>query len=143
MAIVNRDLDASQQRLVIDTTTGVVGVSSIIHVGIAPCACQPISFVSNAFGLSGSPILGIQVQRFVTGVGFTTIALNGSSLLTVAAMSTSGMQKSAVPASGSTLALLQAGDDVQIVTSGANTAATYMFACVLQILQDVQQTYGV
>lgn len=144
MALVNRDKDASEQRYnFAQVQSAVVGVSSLIHLFAAPCAGQLVSVASNAFGLSGSPILGVQIQRFVVGVGFTTIALNGSSLLTVAAMSTSGMQKHAVPVSGSTLALLLQGDDVQLVTSGANTAANYTLNAVFQVLQDVKSDYGV
>ena len=143
MAIVNRDLDPTQQRLLFDAAPGLIGVSALIHVGIAPCASQLLAVAVNAFGLSGSPILGVQIQRFVVGSGLTTIALNGSSLLTVTAYSTSGMQLATLPAAGTTLAQVLKGDDIQIVTSGANTAGTYTIEAVIQILQDVQSDYGV
>ena len=144
MAIVNRDLDVTQQRYVFtNNQSAVVGVSALIHVGIVPCAAQLLQVATNAFGLSGSPTVGVQIQRFVVGAGLTTIPLNGSSLLTITALSTSGMQTQTLPASGSTLLNLLKGDDIQLVTSTANTAATYVVEAVVQILQDVKQDYGV
>lgn len=143
MAIVNRDLDTSQQRIILNADPGLIGVSSLIHVGIVPCASQLLVVAHNAFGLSSAPTVGVQIQRFVVGSGLTTMALNGSSLLTISAMSTSGMQVQTLPAAASTLLLLQKGDVVQLVTSTANSAATYAVDAVLQVLQDVQSTYGV
>jgi len=144
MAIVNRDKDASEQRYVFTSNqSAVVGVSAIVHLGVAPCAGQLLAVASNAFGLSGSPILGVQIQRFVVGSGLTTIPVNGSSLLTVVAYSTSGLQTHSLPASGSTLVQLLKGDDIQLVTSGANTAANYVAEAVVQILQDIKSDYGV
>jgi hypothetical protein len=144
MAIVNRDKDVSEQRYVFtQNTNAVVGVSALIYLGIAPCASQLLQIATNAFGLSGSPTVGAQIQRFVVGSGLTTIPLNGSSLLTITAMSTSGMQTQVLPSTSSTLMQLQKGDEIQLVTSTANTAGTYTTACVVQILQDVKQDYGV
>lgn len=143
MAIVNRDLDSTQQRWIMDSQPGVVGVSSLIQLGLVPCAAQLLVVAHAAFGLSSAPTVGVQIQRFVVGSGLTTMALNGSSLLTISALSTSGMQTQVLPAAGSTLLLLQKGDAVQLVTSTANSAATYAVEAVVQVLQDVQSTYGV
>ena len=142
MAIVNRDLDPTQQRLNFVAAPGLVGVSALIQSFIAPCAGQLLAVSSFASGLSASPTVGIQVQRFVVGVGFTTIPLNGSSLLTITATSTSGIQAHVVPAAGTTLAQLLRGDAVQLVTSTASSAATYMVAAVMQVLQDVKSDFG-
>ena len=152
MAIVNRDLDPTQQRYVFSNaglfyngTSAVlntVGSSQIINVGIAPCASQLLQVATSAFGLSGSPIIGVQVQRFVVGSGLTTIAWS-TSLLTVTAFSTSGIQTQLLPASGASGFGLLKGDAIQMITSGANTSAVYMVEAVLQILQDVKSDYGV
>lgn len=143
MAIVNRDFDATGQRFDLLVSPGLVGVSTLVHMGIVPCGAQLLAVVTQAFGLSSTPTVGVQIQRFVVGSGLTTIPLNGSSLITIGAMSTSGMQTQILPAAGSTLLLLQKGDVVQLVTSTANSAATYTSAAVLQILQDVRSDYGV
>lgn len=144
MALLNRDKDASEQRYVFGYNSQVtVGVSGLIQLGIAPCAGQLLAIASAAFGLSGSPILGVQVQRFVVGSGSTVIPVNSSSLLTAVAFSTSGVQSHALSASGTTLVQLLRGDLIQLVTSTANTAAQYEVECVMQILQDVKSDYGV
>ena len=144
MAIVNRDKDASEQRYVFTFNSQVtVGVSGLIQLGMVPCGAQILQIAMAALGISGSPTVGLQIQRFVVGSGLTTFALNGSSLLTMQAFSTSGLQLQILPASGNSLALLQKGDLMQLVTSGANTAAQYVAECVLQILQDVKTDYGV
>jgi len=143
MAIVNRDKDTTEQRLSFAADPGLVGVSALIQCGIAPCAAQLLAISSAAFGLSGAPTVGAQIQRMVVGVGFTTIPLNGSSLLTISALSTSGIQAHVLPASGSTLNQLLRGDVIQLVTSTANTAATYAAQTVIQILQDVRSDFGV
>lgn len=144
MAVLNRDKDASEQRYVFGYNSQVtVGVSGLIQLGIAPCASQLLAVASNAFGLSGSPILGVQVQRFVVGSGLTTIPVNSSSLLTIVAYSTSGMQTHILPAAGATLVQLLKGDAIQLVSSVANTAAQYEVEAVVQILQDVKSDYGV
>ena len=152
MAIVNRDLDPTQQRLVYSNagpfyngTSAVlntVGTSQLINIGIVPCASQLVSVATSAFGLSGSPIIGVQVQRFVVGSGLTTIAWS-TSLLTVTAFSTSGIQTQLLPASGASGFGLLKGDTIQLVTSAANTSAVYCIEAVIQILQDVKSDYGV
>lgn len=144
MAIVNRDKDTTEQRYLFGFNSQVVvGVSGVVNLGIAPCAAQVLAVATAGIGLSGSPILGLQVQRFVVGAGNTVIPLNGSSLLTVTAYSTSGMQTHTLTAAGTTLVGLQKGDILQVVTSGANTAAVYVHEAVIQILQDVKSDYGV
>jgi hypothetical protein len=145
MAVVNRDLDPSQQRLNwlnVAGTQSVVGVSAILALGIAPCAMQVLAVAVEASGLSGAPTAGIQIQRFVVGSGLTTILVNGSSLLTVQAYSTSGAQAMVLPASGSTLVQLLRGDQLQMITSTANTAASYVVEAVVQVLQDVKSDFG-
>lgn len=143
MAIVNRDKDTSEQRDVYFYSNPLIsGTSSLINLAASSCGQQLLVVASQAFGVSGSPIVGLQVQRFVVGSGLTTIPLNGSSLLTISALSSSGIQIHSLP-TGSSLLLLQKGDMVQAVTSGANTAAVYAFECVLLTIQDLKQNFGV
>lgn len=142
MGIVNRTKDQSEQRETFDCQPGLVGISALIQVGQIPYPGQILKIVSSAYGLSGSPICGIQIQRFIVGAGATTIPLNGSSLLTIVAFSTSGMQTHVLPAAGSTSVQVLSGDQVQIVTSVANTAATYSVNMIVQCLQEVKSTYG-
>jgi hypothetical protein len=137
----NKDKDASEQRVTMSFSSGVVGVSALMTLGIVGCSQTLLAVVSEASGLSAAPIVGLQIQRFVTGVGNTVIALNGSSLLTITAYSTSGLQTHAIPAANTSL-LLQ-GDVLQAVTSTANSAATYNITAVLQVLQAVRTDYGV
>ena len=153
MAIVNRDLDPTQQRYVFSVpgpvagvslfnVATVVGVSQVVTIGIAPCASQLLQVATAAFGVSGSPTIGTQIQRFVVGSGLTTIAIS-LSLLTVTAFSTSGIQTQVLPASGASGYGLLKGDAIQLISSTASTAAIYAIEAVVQILQDVKSDYGV
>jgi len=142
MGFINRDKDLTEQREVLRVSTAVVGVSQLIHIGTVPYTGTLQKVVSAAFGLSGSPITGVQIQRFITVTGFTTIPLNGSSLLTQIAFSTSGLLTHTLPSNASTLVQVQSGDEIQLVTSTANTAATYVVSAVVQCLQDFKTAYG-
>ena len=142
MGIVNRDLEVSQQMNIFTSSYSVLGTSGVINLGQIPYSAQLMAVVTSAFSLSGSPITGVQVQRFIIGKGVTTFAVNGSSLLTVTAYSTSGIQLQSLPAVGNSLVQLLSGDNVQLVTSGANTAASYNVSMVVQCLQDFQSQYG-
>lgn len=142
MGIINRDLDITQQIDIFDAQYSVAGTSALINLGQVPYSGQLLKVTSSAFGVSGSPILGIQIQRFIAGSGSTVINVNGSSLLTVTAFSTSGMQTHSLPAVGSSLIQLLNGDNLQIVTSVANTAASYSVNAAIQCLQDYKSQYG-
>jgi hypothetical protein len=142
MGIINRDLDPTQQWDNFDGQYSIAGTSAVINLGQVPYQGQLLKVTSSAFGVSGSPILGIQIQRFIAGTGYTVISVNGSSLLTVTAFSTSGMQTHSLPAAGNSLVQLLSGDSVQIVTSVANTAASYTVNAVIQCLQDFKSQYG-
>ena len=147
----NKDKDPSEQRINMfatvgsvtgaSTLSGAIGQSCVVTLGVIGCSQTLIAVSQYAFGVSGSPIVGLQVQRFVVGSGNTTIALNGSSLLTVVSTGLSGVQAHSVPPANSSL-LIQ-GDLLQVVTSAANSAAVYRFEAVLQVLQAVRTDYGV
>lgn len=140
--IVNRDLNPTQQVDNWDVQPPTTGVSLLLQLASVPYAGRLLQVTSGAFGLSGSPILGIQIQRFIAGSGNTTIPVNGSSLLTVTAYSTSGLQTHSLPAASSTLVQLLPNDQIQFVTSGANTAASYSVNVITQCLQDFKTQYG-
>lgn len=142
MGIQNRDKGLNEQVDNWDIQTVVIGVSALIYAVNVPYTGQILKVSTAAFGVSGSPILGIQIQRFITGTGATTISVNGSSLLTVTAFSTSGIQSHALPIVGNSLIQVQSGDQIQLVTSGANSAATYNLNVVVQCLQDFKTQYG-
>ena len=140
MAIVNRDNDSSQQRIrYVYQDNEVIGVSTFIPIGLVTSSQKLLTIVSAAQNLSGSPIVGIQVSRFLPGVGYTIFPVNSLSLMTISAYSTSGVQTHAV----GTSVYLTSGDYLSAVTSTANTAASYNISAVCQILQDVGTDYGV
>lgn len=140
--IINRDKNLTEQVDNWDVQTAVIGISVLLPLVSVPYVGQLQKVVVAAFGLSGSPQIQLQIQRFIAGSGLTTIPLNGSSLLTIQAFSTSGLQTFTIPALSSTLVQLQANDQLQAVTSTANTAATYSFNCIVQCLQDFKTQYG-
>lgn len=140
--IINRDKNLTEQVDNWDVQTAVIGISTLLPLVSVPYVGQLQKVVVAAFGLSGSPQIQLQIQRFIAGSGLTTIPLNGSSLLTIQAFSTSGLQTFTIPALSSTLVQLQANDQLQAVTSTANTAATYSFNCIVQCLQDFKTQYG-
>lgn len=139
----NKDKDSSEQRQYLTFSAAqAVGTAITIPLGVVGCSQTLLAVTSSVAGLSGTPIWGLQVQRFVVGVGNTVIALNGSSLLTLVATSTSGVQAHAIPAANSSLFLQ--GDVLQVITSGANSAVIpSTITAVLGVLQAVKTDYGV
>lgn len=135
-------MEVCAQMSIFEGRKEVAGTSAIIYCGQVPFSGQIMKVTSSAYGLSGSPILALQIQRFIAGVGNTVIPLNGSSLLTATAFSTSGMQSHALAIPGNSLVQVLSGDQLQVVTSVANTAATYQVSWVIQCLQDFQSQYG-
>lgn len=143
MGIQNRDKGLNEQVDNWDVqTNATIGVSLLIPLCQVPYTGQLLKVTSAGYGLSSTPTVGLQIQRFIAGVGLTTIPINGSSLLTISAFSTSGMQTHSLPAAGNSLVQLIAGDQVQAVTSTANSAASYAFNAVIQCLQDFKSQYG-
>lgn len=135
----NKDKDLTEQRSSQYFAPGLVGVSTLIQLGVISSSQTIVAVQSAAFGLSSAPTVGLQIQRFLVGVGNTVIALNGSSLLTISAYSTSGAQSHVFPAS----CTLLPNDVLQAVTSTASSAATYHFGVVTQVLAAVRADYGV
>lgn len=118
MGILNRTLDASQQKELIEATflAAATGKDLIVHK--APCAQVITDAKSTCVGLSGAPTSTLKLQRFVVGAGLTTISISGA--LTHTAIGTSGSQTYSLPAAGSSLLVLAAGDFLVATTGGTN-----------------------
>lgn len=142
MAIVNRDKDATEQKDVYTKrlTSIVTGASVMVDMVASAGILQGV-FVG-ALGLSGSPVWQLNILRFAGGL--TSIAV-GTSALTLQSFGTSGVQGfSGIAPQGSTLAIVQAGDVIQIVSSGANTAALEaVVVAVVKKTQDIVTQLGI
>lgn len=139
----NKDKDASEARQYMSVSSAAaIGVSIVLPLGVVGCSQTLLAVASSVAGLSGAPIWGLQVQRFIVGTGNTVIPLNSLSLLTLTATSTSGVQAHAIPAANSSLFLQ--GDVLQVISSGANSAVIpSTITAVLGVLQAVKTDYGV
>lgn len=149
MAIVNRTLDASEQRRVgvLQWSNGVtlVGTGVTRTIGIVPWPCTLDAGQIAAFGLSGAPSYAIAVQRFIPGAGLTaiTVAVGASNVPPDFGTSGVGISAMILPAAGSTLLNLLANDVVYFVSGVANTAATYLaISLVLKPTQDIKYNFG-
>lgn len=144
MAIVNRDLDPSQQKVefqYVGATQISTGYTSIICKIDYPCTIQSAS--SFALGVSTAMQVALQVWRF-TSAGLTII-IPGVSNMVLNNYGTSGiLAYSGLAPQGSSLLQLQQGDAVGFATSGANAAATNLVLdVVLKKTQDIVATNGV
>lgn len=140
MGIVNRTMDASEQKELINenVNNSTTGVDYPIYV--VPRAMNITDAKLSSLGLSGTPTCTLKVQRFIAGSGNTTISI--STALTQAAFGTSGYQTFSLPATGSSLLSLQKGDMLTLTTGGAASAVVSMLAdIVVQNLQDVRTWY--
>jgi hypothetical protein len=151
MALVNRDKDVSEQKEVLQAHLGaVVTGASIMSVMIPyPAILDAIDVAAQ--GVSGLPTWQFNILRFAGGL--TAIAV-GVSTLAVQTLGTSGVQQVAgfsavgvLPAlapQSSTLAVLQAGDVISIVSGGANSAVgESVVAVVIKKTQDVLSQFGI
>lgn len=143
MAVVNRTLDSSEQRKIVEQSFGAIatGVTGIIAQIPYPCVLEKAQMA--AFGLSGAPTYSLVVNRFIPGTGFTAITVGSANV--VPAFGTSGVMVvgASLPASGSTLLNLLANDVVMVQSGVANTAATGLSVnLVIRPLQDVKQHFG-
>ncbi len=142
MAVVNRDLDVSEQKCVLNAPlSGVVATGLTLGVAVIPYAATLRNIQVAAVGLSGAPTWTFFVYRFIAGTGYTAIACAGA--LTVANYGTSGIQGVSLVASGSSLLNMLANDVVGVSTTGANTAAgSAAVSVAIQALQDVKAVFG-
>ena len=141
MAIVNRDLDASEQKYEVHQTLGLVGTGKTLTLFVAPDACSIEGIRTTAVGLSGSPTLQFAITRFVVGAGASS-EIRGFTLLTPLAVGTSGVNSAVLASSGATVLTMAAGDYLAVATGAANTAATYSVTVVVKALQDIKSHFG-
>ncbi len=141
MAICNRDLDASEQKLEIAANYGNVATTLVIPVGIVPYPCTLIGARVAATGISNSPTGALKINRFIVGSG-STVYLGGFTTLTLVDVGTSGIQSVVIAAAGSTALSLQAGDEFTWTSAGANSAATVAVSIVVQKTQDIVSHFG-
>lgn len=144
MAIVNRDVDVSQQKDVVQAKCGAVATGVTLLVAVAPYPCTVQSIRTAALGVSNAMQLQFLVQRFIVGSG-STIFTCGISNLILSSIGTSGtLGYSGLAAAGSTLLNLGAGDALMALSSVANGNATdLLLEVVLKKTQDVVSHNGV
>lgn len=141
MAIVNRDLETSEQRHVLSASVDGAATGVTYALGIVPFQSKLISAMIVAKGLSGAPVGTLWNHRFIPGTGFTSIVM-GTSVL-IPAFGVSGGITFGVLAAGVTNPL-QSGDVLTLATGVANTGAErYVVTYVIQALQDIRSAFGV
>lgn len=145
MAIVNRDLDPSQQKEVVHfvSNSAVATGASLLLAGPLPYPCALQSCESAAFGVSNAMQVAFVVLRLTSG-GQTAISL-GISNMVLNNYGTSGViGYSGLAAPGSTLLSLQTNDLLVAQTSVANGNATSLsLNLVLKKLQDIVSHNGI
>lgn len=137
MAIVNRTLDASEQKQSMELRTGAVVNAAEVIVGSAPRAQTITGAYATCFGISGAPTGLLRVTRF-GGASY----LIGTTFL-IPAVGVSGIMGISLAAVGSSLLNLQARDLVTIVVGGGSGAAATSVALdlVVQNIQDIKSWF--
>lgn len=135
MAIVNRDLHSSQQKVVAEHQLGAVATGATRFFFIAPFPCVLEQIRVSAAGVSNAMQLAFEK---ITGAGSSGIPM-GISNLVLQNRSVSGIVGySGLAAVGSTLLNLNYGDVVQVVSSVTNGNATDLLVhAVLKKTQDI------
>lgn len=146
MAIVNRDLGHSEQRKNYRTSISALATGVTTIVGTIPCNMNLDAAQAVAFGLSGSPVYLLSVNRFIVGTGFTTIAI-GTSFAPVE-FGTSGVQGAtfgiSLPIIGSTVTSLLTNDMLILTSGGANSAVKALeVSLVLRPIVDINRYFNI
>lgn len=143
MAIVNRDLDSSQQVYEVGFKhNAVVAVSATLYAGAVASPGQLLETKLAGWGLSGVPSYTVQIHRW-TSAGSTVIAVGSGLTLAVAFGVSGGMAGETYAANGS-LTALQAGDILVLKSAGANTASSALVASfVIKATQDIKKTHSI
>jgi hypothetical protein len=141
MGIINRTMDASEQKDQVQTVVMAPVNAQEIPLFVAPRACTISDVKASLLGISGAPNLLLRVQRFVPGTGGSTF--NVGSTFTVAAFGTSGLQGASLPAAGSTTLNLVKGDVLSAIHGGGSGAASTatIIELVVQYAQDIKTWY--
>lgn len=133
MAIVNRELDVSQQRDVEQVGLGplATGVTRMCAVAAFPFLVETMKYA--AMGVSGAPIVSMYKQR-----GLTTEAIGLSGIVLQAVGTSGSVGFSGLAAAGSTLLIFNTGDVLVAVSSGSNAAvADLVLQVAVKKLQDI------
>ena len=144
MAIVNRDLDPSQQLDVlasVQTLTVGASAASSFQVAQIPSAGTLKGFAVAASSISGTPSISVAVKRW-SGAGVTTITYVGSTLAVTAHGISTAYSSQMV---GVTAFPLQAGDVIVAVAefAGGNVAVgNAVLSVVWRATQDIKSTFG-
>jgi hypothetical protein len=143
MAILNRSLDASEQKKTIHATVQIQGVTATATpLWLAPYPCIVHSAKIAALGVSGAPVVHLAQQRFVTGAGFTTVGNVGTLGASVALQewSLSGVQSMTLG-----ITSVEAYDMLALnCPAQANTGVRNVnVEIVISAIQDIKQHYGV
>lgn len=157
MAITNRALDVSEQKQVIrrifsKTYVGVSLITNNYFAGVAAglsllvCSVPVPSVIKQLMvsceNMTNSLILAFNVKRFIAGTGITVIN-NAFGTLGLQNFSVSGAQSVSLPAAGSSLLSLLAGDEIIMIPTGAaGLADDVTVDLVIQAVNDVKQIYG-
>jgi hypothetical protein len=145
MAVTNRAKDVSEQKWTFQAAYGAIGTTPVVRefvVGSVPFPGTIKGLFAAAKGVSGTPVLDMYVQRFVSAGGITLSG--GATSLTLQAVGTSGIQSFVLAGSGNTLLGVQAGDVVTVKFSGADSAVTALsVSIVVQAIQDIKTSFGV
>lgn len=139
MAIANRDLIASQQRETFCPILGAVATGGTALALIVPFPAVFTVGAVAAFGVSNTPVLNLDVTRYLTA-GVTTITGVISPATVVGATIALGF----TAASGASLVNLQTGDILVARVSGTNANITGgALFLVLTALQDIKTHFNV
>lgn len=146
MSIVNRTLDASEQRKVLEVSL----VAAQLTNGVTtPIAVVPYPSVLDAgeiamYGISGAPQFSLAVSRFIPGAGATSYVIAVGTSNIPLAYGTSGGWAMVLPASGSTLLQLQANDVLIVNQPGGASAAAVSAVVALDLkpIQDIKIVFG-
>jgi hypothetical protein len=143
MGLINRDKDVSEQKEVINVSWPALATGLTIVVWQAPYPCTVVDCRIGAVGLSGSPTIAFQTNRFIAGTGITVLT-GIAGTYTELALGTSGPFQASLQAAGSSLLALQQGDVITIQTGGANAAiASVALQLVVKKTQDILQVNNV
>lgn len=138
MAIVNRDLDSSQQPAVVYKEVGALATGVTTLIALIPNSCQVVAAGLKAYGLSGAPQYSLSLFRATTN-GPTLIGL-GATVTAVGGLS-AAFQGFSITLGATVFA--ETGDVLCINSGVSNTAVTGLSVAVaLKPLQDVKTYFG-
>lgn len=144
MGILNRTKDASERKEVYGCRLGSVVNAVTLQICQVPYPAVLEGIYHSHQGLSSTPGARFDVWRFIGGAGFTAVQTGIGASGTVVAFATSGVIAASLPAPGSTLLNLMAGDVIMLSSFGGTGTATAESAVevVLKKTQDIVSYFG-